>query len=270
MITVHEFEKRYGEFVAVSGVSFSVPKGAVAALVGQNGAGKTTTMRTLCGILRPSRGDLSVAGASIVADPISVKWRTAYVPDDPPLFLSLTVWEHLDFVATTYSIENWEAIADGLCERFDLVEKKHVLASGLSRGMRQKVAIVCAYLRSPDVLLLDEPMTGLDPPSIRTLKDTIREQGDRGATILVSSHLLSLVEDLCDHLVLMRKGSVLYCGSMEEARTEFGGSEQSLEEVFFRLTNGDLMAGAGNDRSTGESQSPYESKVEESSGEQDA
>ncbi|MCA9139298.1 MAG: ABC transporter ATP-binding protein [Planctomycetales bacterium] len=236
MIDVTDFVKRYGDFVAVAGTSFSVPTGSIAALVGPNGAGKTTTIRTLCGILRPTQGRLTVAGADIGSDAIEVKKRTAYVPDDPPLFDTLTVYEHLQFVASAYRLSGWEPDADRLLDRFHLAEKRNTLASELSRGMRQEVAIACAYLRRPDVLLLDEPMTGLDPPSIRTLKTTIREQSERGATVLVSSHLLSLVDDLCDHLVLIRKGKVLFSGPLEEARQQFGGASRSLEEVFFRLT----------------------------------
>nr|WP_231615847.1 ABC transporter ATP-binding protein [Novipirellula artificiosorum] len=231
-----DFVKRYGDLVAVGGTSFSVPAGAVAALVGPNGAGKTTTIRTLCGILRPTSGRLRVADADLASEPLLVKKRTAYVPDDPPLFDTLTVIEHLQFIASAYRVMDWRADADLLLQRFNLSEKANTLASELSRGMRQKVAIACAYLRQPNVLLLDEPMTGLDPPSIRTLKQTIREQSQRGATILVSSHLLSLVDDLCDFLVLIRGGNVVFSGPMIEARSQFGGVSGSLEEVFFRLT----------------------------------
>jgi ABC-2 type transport system ATP-binding protein len=240
MITVEDFVKHYGEFVAVRGASFSVPVGAVAALVGPNGAGKTTTIRTLCGILQPTRGRIHVAQACLATDPLLVKQRTAYVPDDPPLFDSLTVHEHLQFIAAAYRLQDWEADADALLRQFELTEKSSTFASELSRGMRQKVAIACAYLRKPQVLLLDEPMTGLDPASIRTLKQTIREHAERGTTVLVSSHLLSLVDDMCDHLVLIRKGSVLFSGPMRDAREQFGGESCSLEEVFFRLTSDEV------------------------------
>ena len=236
MIEVENFVKRYGDFVAVAGTSFSVPSGAVAALVGPNGAGKTTTIRTLCGILRPTSGRLRVADVDLATDPITAKKRTAYVPDDPPLFDTLTVIEHLQFVASAYRLKEWQPKSDHLLQYFDLEEKRNTLSSELSRGMRQKVAIACAYLREPDVLLLDEPMTGLDPPSIRKLKESIRDQSARGATILVSSHLLSLVDDLCDFLVLIRRGKVLFCGPMRDAREQFGGASGTLEEVFFRLT----------------------------------
>ena len=166
VIAVESFIKRYGDFVAVAGTSFVVPAGSVAALVGPNGAGKTTTIRTLCGILRPTAGKITVAEADLEAEGLQVKQRAAYVPDDPPLFDSLTVFEHLGFIAQAYRLNDWHADAENLLEQFDLGEKRNTLASELSRGMRQKVAIACAYLRRPDVLLLDEPMTGLDPPSI--------------------------------------------------------------------------------------------------------
>lgn len=236
MIDVSGFTKRYGDFVAVNDTSFSVPAGAVAALVGPNGAGKTTTIRTLCGILRPTAGRLCVAGADLNSQAIDVKKRAAYVPDDPPLFDTLTVREHLQFIASAYRLDEWKPDSESWLERFSLTDKIDTLASELSRGMRQKVAIACAYLRKPEVLLLDEPMTGLDPPSIRTLKASIREQSTRGATVLVSSHLLSLVDDLCDYLVLICKGKVLFCGPLDGAREQFGGESGSLEEVFFRLT----------------------------------
>ena len=236
MIEVKNLLKRYGDFAAVAGTSFAVPWGAVAALVGPNGAGKTTTIRTLCGILRPTSGRLRVADVDLATEPIEAKKRTAYVPDDPPLFETLTVIEHLQFVASSYRLTDWQTKADQLLEYFDLDEKKHTLSSELSRGMRQKVAIACAYLHEPKVLLLDEPMTGLDPPSIRNLKESIRDQSARGATVLVSSHLLSLVDDLCDFLVLIRRGRVLFSGPMRDAREQFGGASGTLEEVFFRLT----------------------------------
>lgn len=236
MIEAINFSKSYGDFAAVSNASFHVPTGCVAALIGKNGAGKTTTIRTACGILRPSNGTFCIAGVDLLADPLGVKSRTAYVPDDPPLFEPLTVWEHLQFIASAYRLSPWEDKANELLTYFELEKKKHTHASELSRGMRQKVAIVCAYLREPDVLLLDEPMTGLDPPSIRKLKESMTQQAKRGATVLVSSHLLSLVEDICDHIVLMRTGTVPFAGTIESAREQYGGTSQTLEEVFFRLT----------------------------------
>lgn len=236
MIDVTAFEKWYGKFAAVRGLTFHVPAGSIVALVGPNGAGKTTTIRTLCGILRPTRGSLSICGFDVLRQPLEVKRRTAYVPDDPPLFESLTVWEHLRFIAATHHLLEWQTDADRLLERFQLDDKKMSLAAELSRGMRQKVALACAYLRKPSVLLLDEPMTGLDPPSIRTLKETFREQAALGTTLLISSHLLGVVEDMCNHLILMRQGIALFDGTMQLAKSRFGGESTSLEDVFFQLT----------------------------------
>lgn len=236
MIEARSFTKAYGDFVAVKHVDFEVPAGAIAALVGPNGAGKTTTIRTLCGILQPTAGVIRVGHHNLANDPVGVKTATAYVPDDPPLFTSLTVWEHLMFTAQAYRLDDWESAATGWLEHFELIDKQDSLATELSRGMRQKVAIVCAAMRSPSVYLLDEPMTGLDPPSIRKFKETMRDWGRAGATLLVSSHLLSLVEDLCDHLVLMQKGEVLYSGKLDDVRRQVGRQSKTLEDIFFELT----------------------------------
>lgn len=221
--------------MAADDVSFSLPRGIVGALIGPNGAGKTTTMRALCGIIRPTSGRLSVAGFDVGRDPIAVKKRIAYVPDDPPLFESLTVWEHLQFIASAYDVPDFSARAQGLLEQLELTPKQSALASELSRGMRQKVAIACAYIRNPEVILLDEPLTGLDPVAIRLLKKTLSERAAAGATVLVSSHLLALVEDLCQHLVILRSGRCLFSGTLADAQQLYN-INGSLEEVFFRAT----------------------------------
>lgn len=234
-IEVAGFQKIYDQTVATDGIAFTLPRGTVGALVGPNGAGKTTTIRALCGIIRPTAGQLRVAGHDVVQDPLSVKQRVAYVPDDPPLFETLTVWEHLRFIASAYGIADFEAAAEKLLEDFHLSEKKTALASELSRGMRQKVAIACAYLHEPEVLFFDEPLTGLDPAAIRLLKQTMVQRAEQGATVLVSSHLLALVEDICRHLIILRKGKCLFSGSIEQARSTYPEAE-SLEDVFFHVT----------------------------------
>lgn len=221
--------------MAADDVSFSLPKGIIGALIGPNGAGKTTTMRALCGIIRPTSGRLSIAGFDVGCDPIAVKQRIAYVPDDPPLFESLTVWEHLQFIASAYNVPDFSVQGQGLLEQLELVPKQSALASELSRGMRQKVAIACAYIRHPEVILLDEPLTGLDPVAIRLLKKTLAERAKAGVTVLVSSHLLALVEDLCQHLVILRSGRCLFSGTLADAQQLYN-INGSLEEVFFRAT----------------------------------
>ena len=235
-IEVTSFRKEYAGTVATSEVSFTLPVGCVGALIGPNGAGKTTTIRCLSGILKPTSGVLKVAGLDVVSDSLEVKRRIAYVPDDPPLFETLTVWEHLRFVRSAYNVERFEERAKALLDEFSLYEKRGALASELSRGMRQKVAICCAYLHQPEVMFFDEPLTGLDPAAIRSLKQSIIEQARRGAAVLVSSHLLALVEDICDHLVILSRGTCLFSGSTAEAKQQFPESG-SLEDIFFDIIN---------------------------------
>ncbi len=235
MIQVVNYHKIYRDLVAVSGLSFEVRSGAILGLVGPNGAGKTTTLRALAGIIPPTGGQLLIAGHDIVTDPVAAKRQLAYVPDDPKLFDTLTVWEHLRFIASAYAVDAWQPKAEQFLETFELTEKRDTVTQELSRGMRQKVAIACAYLHDPRVILFDEPLTGLDPHGIRTLKATILARAAEGASVIVSSHLLSLVENLCTDLLILRRGRSVFCGPVQEARQRFGVlGQESLEDVFFR------------------------------------
>lgn len=237
-ILVQEFHKTYDRTVAVQGLSFVVEPGEILGLLGPNGAGKTTTMRAICGILPPTHGRLLIAGHDVVQDPVAAKRELAYVPDDPHLFDSLTVWEHLEFTAAAYRVADFAPAAERLLEQFELTDKRDTVAQELSRGMRQKVAICCAYLHDPKAILLDEPLTGLDPRGIRTMKASVRERAAAGAAVVVSSHLLALVEDLCTHLLIVHHGKRLFFGPVEQARASFAGvdNDASLEELFFRAT----------------------------------
>lgn len=239
MIQVAEFTKIYDAYVAVSALSFDVQPGQILGLLGPNGAGKTTTMKALCGVIPPTQGYLAVGGFDVRQYPVEAKRLLAYVPDDPHLFEALTVMEHLEFTASAYGVADWKPRAEELLVRLELSEKKDNLSGELSRGMRQKVAIACAYLHSPKALLLDEPLTGLDPRGIRNMKTTLKEHAAGGAAVVVSSHLLALVEDLCTHLLILHKGKKLFAGHVEEARAAFSqGADASLEEVFFKATEG--------------------------------
>ena len=241
MIIVDDYHKTYRETLAVAGLSFRVEAGQILGLVGPNGAGKTTTLRAIAGIIPPTRGRLLVAGHDLAVEPVAAKTRFAYIPDDPKLFDALTVTEHLEFVAVAYGVTDRTGKIARLLEQFELTEKKDALAQELSRGMRQKVAICCGYLHDPAAILFDEPLTGLDPRGIRTLKQSIVERARGGAAIVISSHLLSLVEDLCTHLLILERGRSKFCGPVSEARALFADhtGEASLEEVFFRATEGD-------------------------------
>ncbi len=236
------YQKAYDTVLAVQNLSFRVEAGEVFGLVGPNGAGKTTTLRAAAGIIAPTAGQLLVAGHDIVKDPRRAKRSLAYVPDDPRLFDSLTVWEHLRFMGAAYGVPDWESRGESLLRTFELLEKRSALVQELSRGMRQKLALCCAYVHSPRLVLLDEPMTGLDPVGIRTLRRSIRERAQEGAGFVVSSHLLALVDDLCTHLLIMNKGRCVFAGTVEGARQAFAGGDSSLEEVFFRATEAPTAA----------------------------
>ena len=237
-IVVEDYSKSYDRVAAVSGLSFRVEPGEILGLVGPNGAGKTTTMRALAGIITPTSGRLSIAGRDLKADPIGAKRALAYIPDDPHLFENLTIWEHFQFVAAAYRLRDWHAAGEAILVQFQLVEKRDEPCSDLSRGMRQKVAIGCGYLHDPAAIMLDEPLTGLDPRGIRTMQDSIRGRAAAGAAVMISSHLLSLVEDLCTSVLLLVRGRMVVHGRLADLRAASAGDgrAESLEDLFFRLT----------------------------------
>jgi ABC-2 type transport system ATP-binding protein len=239
-ILVQDYYKVYGQIVAADGITFSVAPGDILGLVGPNGAGKTTTLRAMAGILVPTRGNIVIAGHDMSKEPVAAKSALAYVPDDPRLFDQLTVWEHFVFIAKAYRLNDWTARANELLATFELTDKRTALCSELSRGMRQKVAICCGYLHQPKAIMLDEPLTGLDPYGIRSMKSSIRKYAAEGAAVIVSSHLLSLVEDLCISVLVLHRGKQLLHSSLAEMRRQLrhDGRHETLEELFFRLTEG--------------------------------
>jgi ABC-2 type transport system ATP-binding protein len=244
MIEVQQLTKSYGDRVAVHDVTFTVHGGEIVGLVGPNGAGKTTTLRALAGIHPPTSGAVRVAGHDLLCDPVAAKRRLALVPDEPHLFSSLTVWEHLEFSARVYGVGAWREKAATLLDELELGERRDSMADELSRGMRQKVAVACGLLHDPAALLFDEPLTGLDPRGIRTLYAAMRRRAEAGAAVVLSSHLLGQIEGLCTSFVILRRGRLLFRGTTEELRDRFAapGEAASLEEIFFRATEGDEAA----------------------------
>jgi len=243
MIDVCGLRKLYDDDLAVDGVSFSIAPGQICGLVGPNGAGKTTTMRCLAGLIPATSGSLRVADCDLTGDLIELKRRLAYVPDDPPLFDDLSVGEHLDFIGRLYRVRNHRNRAVELLEQFDLLHKIDAGATTLSRGMRQKLAICCAYLFDPQVLLLDEPLTGLDPPGIRTLLESVRVRAAAGTTVIISSHLLAMIEDICTHLLVMQQGRTQYFGAAADLREQFPETD-TLEDAYFAATCGQESSSA--------------------------
>ena len=237
MIDVAGLTKSFTDLVAVEDLTFQVAPGQVLGLVGPNGAGKTTTLRCLAGILPPTRGTIAIAGHDLAKAPVAAKKTLAFIPDEPQLFDYLTVTEHLQFVARIYQVNEPEKESRPLLEELELVEHSRKLPGELSRGMRQKLAIACGLLHRPRAILFDEPLTGLDPVGIRRMKDTILTRAREGAAVVLSSHLLHLVEELCSGVLIISRGRRLAYGSIAgiiAERPELAGRD--VEEVFLAIT----------------------------------
>ncbi len=236
MIELRELTKLYGHLKAVDALSFSVARGEVVGLIGPNGAGKTTTLRCVAGIQRPGSGVVLIDGHDIVRDPIEAKRRLAFIPDEPQLFDYLTVAEHLRLVGRLFEVADVEPRISALLEQLELTAKQTALPGELSRGMRQKLALGCALLHRPAALLFDEPLTGLDPLGIRRVKQTILACAREGAAVVVSSHLLHLVEEICSRIVIIAQGRKVADGTLEELARHPGLAGAHLEEIFLRAT----------------------------------
>lgn len=248
MIEVARLSRNYGSFTAVDSLSFRVEPGEVLGLVGPNGAGKTSTLRCIAGIIPPTLGDILIDGLSITTHPIDAKRRIAFMPDEPRLFDHLTVREHLQFTARIYGVGEFEEQARTLLEELELAGQERSLPGRLSRGMKQKLVIACGLLHSPANLIFDEPLTGLDPIGIRRMKATIVNRARAGASVIVSSHLLHLVEEICDRILILKEGKKVIHGSL----AEISGSlphlqgDARLEEIFLHVTG--RTTGEGPDR----------------------
>jgi ABC-2 type transport system ATP-binding protein len=242
MIKVDGLFKSFYKKGAVTDLSFSVQPGEVLGLLGPNGAGKTTTLRAIAGIMNPDRGAISVGGFDITKSPVEAKSLLAYLPDQPVFFHHLNCWEHVRFVANVFGVPNYEEKARKLFERFELTEKIAAFPVDLSKGMKQRLGIICSLIHSPKAILFDEPLTGLDPRGIRTVNEIIREESERGTAIILSSHLLSILEEVCTKVLVMDKGQCRLYGTIEELRsmTKDLKKDASLEEMFFYATKKDV------------------------------
>ena len=238
VLRVEALTKVYDEYTAVRELSFEAHPGEILGLVGPNGAGKTTTLRSIVGILPVKQGRVLVCGYDVMSSEAQAKRCLCWVPDDPQPFDALTVEEHMEFTAALYAVPDWKPRADLLLERFELVEKRAALGGELSRGMRQKLAFACAWLTRPRLVLLDEPLTGLDPRGIRSAKRAITELAAEGCAVILSSHLLEMIEELASRILILDRGSKVFDGTLQHAReTIIGTAGGSLEEIFLKITD---------------------------------
>jgi len=240
MIKLSNLTKRYGSFTAVDNLSLEIPAGQLFGFLGPNGAGKTTTLRMVAGILKPTAGRVDVAGEDIHVHPLAAKARLGYIPDRPFVYDKLTGTEFLRFTASLFGQEGplVERRISELLELFELAPWKDELTESYSHGMRQKLIISSALVHKPEVIVVDEPMVGLDPKSGRLLKDLFRRFVDRGGTVLMSTHTLEIAESMCDQIAIMRGGKLIACGTMAQLREQHDAGDSTLEELFLKLTGG--------------------------------
>ncbi len=234
MLAIHGVTKRFGSLTAVDRLDLVVPAGTVHAFLGPNGAGKTTTLKMVCGLLRPDAGMITVAGHDVLAEPVAARAAIAYVPDEPHLYDRLTGREFLEFTARIWRLPA-DAVAERIAEvvaRFALEEFLDRLADGYSHGQRQRVVLAAALLHRPRLLVVDEPLVGLDPKHIRVVLDLLREIADGGGAVLMSTHTLATVEQVCDHISVMDHGRLIAAGTVAQVR-----GDRDLESRFLELTN---------------------------------
>jgi len=238
MIELINLVKRFGELTAVNDISLTVRQGEFFAVLGPNAAGKTTTIKMITGFIRPTAGKVRVAGFDVQQQPLEARRRMAYVPDFPFLYEKLTPWEFLRFTGQLFRMDNHRIESEGraLVERFNLEEFLHQPIEALSHGTRQRLAIASALLHEPEVFVIDEPMVGLDPHHARIVKDLLKERSHRGMTVFVSTHQLSVAEEMADRIGIIHLGRLIAVGTREELRRQ-SGTAGALEQTFLALTN---------------------------------
>lgn len=229
MLKVKNLSKKYEKTLAVNKVSFEVNSGEIGVLLGPNGAGKSTTIKSIAGLLKFD-GKILVDGKENKS--LEAKRVFGYIPEAPALYDSLSVWEHLEFIAKAYGLSNWEDYANALLLRFDLDDKKTKMGKELSKGMQQKVSLCCALLIKPKMVMFDEPMIGLDPKAIKELKEMFIELKASGCAVLISTHIIDSVDELWDKVLIMNKGEIVF----DSTRAKLSESGESLEKIFFSVT----------------------------------
>lgn len=232
ILKIEGLTKKYGDFIAVDNLSLEIQPGEICAFIGHNGAGKTTTLKCAIGILPPDEGDVYVDGVSIVREPLEAKRRGSYIPDNPDLYEFLTGIKYLNFIADIFGVSSKDRNEriNALAEKFGLVDALATRISSYSHGMKQKLAIISAFLHAPKLIMMDEPFVGLDPVASHVLKEMMREHCESGGSIFFSTHVLDVAERLCDRVAIIKGGRLVVTGAMDEVR-----GDASLEDVFLEL-----------------------------------
>ncbi len=238
MITLQNLRKNYGSFTAVDGINLSVAAGEIFGFIGPNGAGKTTTIRMMGGILAPTAGTVTIDGVDMAQEPEKAKRRIGFIPDRPFLYEKLTGREFMQFSADLYGVENGlsRERAERLLALFSLSDWADGLVESYSHGMKQRLIIAAALLHDPRVIIVDEPMVGLDPNGIRMVKDLLKENARAGKAVFMSTHSLGVAEDICDRIGIIHHGSLIATGTTHDLKRAAGVEEKDLEAVFMKLT----------------------------------
>lgn len=236
-LAVRGLTKKFGDKTAVDALDLEIRAGELYALLGPNGAGKTTTLRMVAGLLRPDAGSIHVFGVDAVADPIAAKRLTAWLPDEPALYDKLTAWEYLEFIAGLWGIDAKAAAprAEELLKFLGLWDNRDERTEGFSRGMKQKTALAGALIHDPKLLMLDEPLTGLDAAVARQVKDLLQQRTRSGGTVILTTHILDVAERVADRIGIIQGGTLLAEGTLDELRTRAGGAGVTLEDIYLQL-----------------------------------
>jgi ABC-2 type transport system ATP-binding protein len=243
MIRTEGLSKRYGDFVALHPLDLHVRKGEVFGFVGPNGAGKTTTIRVLTGVLPPSQGTVTIDGVDLLNQPVEARRRIGYIPDRPYLYEKLTGWEFLEFIAGLYDLDDERLRVQGerLLKIHGLWEVSDHLIEGYSHGMKQRLILSATMLHRPRLLVVDEPMVGLDPRGARLIKQVFREVAAEGRTVFLSTHSLDVAQEVCDRIAILHKGRIVALGTLAELRKAAKAGDASLEGIFLKITQEDAM-----------------------------
>lgn len=235
MIEFRNVSKNYGATRALKDVSFTIQRGEIFGLIGHNGAGKSTAIKSLVSIINPTDGEIWVDGEKLEENRLAIKQKMGYVPDSPDMFLRLTATEYWNLMATAYGIstDDYHEKLSALVNLFDMTDNQNGVISSFSHGMRQKTFIIGALLSNPDIWILDEPMTGLDPQASYDLKEMMKQHAADGNIVLFSTHALGVAQELCNHIAILKKGEILYDGTIEDLQAQ--NENQSLETIYLRM-----------------------------------